>query len=84
MNIKQLKNIRDCVRLYLGEGARDKYEFKHMRYGIICELKRVGLNFEDIKNIMSDWNDRNYKKLNHKEFAQQIESFIEWVFKKVP
>ncbi|MFC1621700.1 hypothetical protein ACFL2G_05315 [Candidatus Omnitrophota bacterium] len=82
MNIKQLNNIRDCVRLYLGEGARDKYEFKHMRYGIICELKRLGLASKDIKNIMSDWNDRNYKKLNHKEFAQQIESFIEWVFKK--
>jgi len=31
---------------------------------------------------MRDWNEKNYNVLNYKKFVQQIENYVDWIFKK--
>ena len=75
------EHVRDCVKKYLESGAQDKYQFRDLRHGIICELKRLECSIDVVKNIMVEWNSRNYVKLSYKKFSQQIVSYIGWVFK---
>ncbi|MDD5546306.1 MAG: hypothetical protein PHO67_03990 [Candidatus Omnitrophica bacterium] len=82
MNMNTLKDVRDCVMKSLNDGVSDLHEFRIMRYGIICELKRIGCGKDRIEEIMKRWNEKNYKKLSFKDFREQVKVFIDWVFKK--
>ncbi|MDD5679742.1 MAG: hypothetical protein PHI59_00650 [Candidatus Omnitrophica bacterium] len=47
-----ISNIKDCVKSYLVNGVKNKWEFRDMRYGTICELKRIGYSKNDILKSM--------------------------------
>lgn len=81
-NDRYFSNLRDCVKKCLEKGAKSRWEFNGMRYGIICDLKRVGYKEDEIVDILKDWNQKNYRVLSCKDFISDVADYVTWVFKK--
>ena len=50
--------MMDCIKKAFVEGCERGLKFEKMRYGIIVEMKRLGLNAAEIKDKMEEWNNR--------------------------
>ena len=82
MNRKSLDNLRDCVRQAFFNGCERGYEFGKMRHAIIVELKRLGYNSPEIKDKLSEWNERCKKPLNVSEQKSQLFKYVDWTDKR--
>ena len=79
---KSLENMRDCVKQAFLEGCERGDEFIKMRHAIISELKRLGYDQLEVKDKLSEWNERCEKPLNSKEAKVQLYGYTDWLFKK--
>jgi len=79
---QRLEGMMDCIKKAFVEGCERGLKFEKMRYGIIVEMKRLGLNAAEIKDKMEEWNNRCEKVLGPSDLESQIFKFVDWVFKK--
>jgi len=73
----------DCTKRVFEVGARDKSEYKKFRHAIICELKEAGVDPQEIKEMLRDWNRRSAYKLNgESKIRGQLDRYVDWCIAK--
>ncbi len=76
---KSLENLRDCVKKALSEGCDSGHHFSKMRHAIIVELLYLGYEPSEIKDILSEWNNKCEKPLGVSEERNQLFGYVDWV-----
>lgn len=84
MGKKCIDNIRDCVKQAFLKGCERGNEFDKMRFAIPSELKRLGYEPSEIKDMLIEWNKRCERPLSLSERDIQLFGYVDWVFKKNP
>lgn len=78
---KMTDKMRPCVKAALEDGAQNKDHLKKMTFAIIFELNRLNIEKSEIKMVLMEWNQKNYRKLTEGEAKRQLCDFVEWFFK---
>lgn len=80
--MKKIELKRDCIKKVFEEGAMNKEEYKKFRHAIVCEMKELGLDAQDIKEYMRDWNKRSAFRLNGEgNIRRQLDGYVDWCFR---
>jgi len=79
--MRKLDGMMDCVKKAFLEGCERGDEFHKMRHAIIVELKRLGHEPSEIKDMLLEWNERCEKPLSLSEQKIQLCGYVDWVFK---
>jgi len=79
--MKNLDNLRDCVKKAFQNGSNRGDEFRKMRHAIILDLKRLGFSPAEIKDKLLEWNEKCEKPLNLNEQKTQLFAYVDWTDK---
>lgn len=82
MNDERLDYMKDCVKQAFDNGCQRGREFDAMRYAIIVELKSLDFSAAEIKDLLSEWNQRCERVLGPGEERRQLFGYVDWVFKR--
>ncbi len=80
--MRKLDGMMDCVKKAFLEGCERGDEFHKMRHAITVELKRLGYEASEIKDMLLEWNARCERPLSLSEQKIQLFGYVEWVFKR--
>ncbi len=75
---RPLENLRDCVKRAFYKGCSRGYAFRKMRHAIIFELKRLGYESSEIKDLLLEWNKKNERPYKMGEEKRQILRYVDW------
>jgi len=80
----RLSRMRPCVRELLVEGVSDEQLLKRTgaRHFIIVELKRLGFSLQETQELLTDWNERNVKKIPPARLKNHLLSYADWLYAK--
>lgn len=74
-NKKSTLNLRPCVEKSYRNGAQTVAERDKMRHALIFELRRLGYSFEEIEDMLTEWNARCLKPYKTDD---DISGYIGW------
>lgn len=74
--------MRPCVKRAFISGAKDKDHLKKMTFAIIFELNRLGIEKQEIKMALLEWNKKSYQILSEGDAKRQLCDFVDWFFKR--
>lgn len=70
--------LRPCVRSYLKSGTQNDYDRKKLLHAIIYEMNRVQYGKAEIKQTLTEWNQRSRKPLSPEDAQRQLCDYVDW------